>query len=64
MMQWIPKKIVISVVSITKPKNIIVFVFTYVLETFALFFFGDFNMELYSVDSDAAMKRWSKAMKR
>jgi hypothetical protein len=29
--------------------------FTYVLETFALFF-GDFYMDLYSFDSDEAMK--------
>ncbi len=48
-----PKKIVISV---AKPKNIVVFAFTYVLESFALFF-GDFCMDLYSIDSDGAMKR-------
>jgi hypothetical protein len=32
------KKLVISVVSVTKPKNIVVFVLTYVLEDFAPFF--------------------------
>jgi hypothetical protein len=45
------KKFVISVVSITKLKNIVVFAFTCVMETFAMFF-GDFYMELYTVDSD------------
>jgi hypothetical protein len=49
------KKIVISVTSISKPKNTIVFAFTYVLESFALFY-GDFCMDLYSVASDEAMK--------
>jgi hypothetical protein len=55
------KKFVISVVSVTKPKNIIVFAFTCVMETFAMFFFGDFYMELYTVDSDEAMKRGDEA---
>ncbi len=32
----------------SKAKNIIVFAFTYVLESFALFY-GDFCMDLYSV---------------
>ncbi len=50
-----PKKFVISVVSIAKPKNIVVFAFTYVLENFALFY-GDFCMNLYSVDSDEARR--------
>jgi hypothetical protein len=50
------KKIVISVISIAKPKNIVVFAFTYVLKGFALLF-GDFCMDLYSVDGDEAMKR-------
>jgi hypothetical protein len=40
---------VISVVFIAKPKNIVVFAFTYVLESFALFN-GDFGMDLYRVD--------------
>ncbi len=55
-----PKKFVISV---AKLKNIVVFAFTYVLESFALFF-GDFCMDLYSIDNDGAKKRWSdEAMK-
>ncbi len=49
MKPWIPmaisKKIVISVIYVAKPKNIIVFAFTYVLESFALFY-GDFCMDL------------------
>ncbi len=61
--QWqFPKKFVISVISVAKLKNI-VFAFTYVLESFALFN-GDLCMDLYSVASDEVMKRWSKAMKR
>jgi hypothetical protein len=51
------KKIfVISIVSVAKPKNIVVFAFTYVLEGFAPFH-GDFCMDLCSIDSDEAMKR-------
>ncbi len=65
MKRWITwaisKKIVISVVSLTKLKNIVVFAFTYALETFALFF-GDFYMDLYSVDSDEGMKRGDEAL--
>jgi hypothetical protein len=34
-----------------------------VLKSFALFY-GDFCIDLYSVDSDEAIKWWSKAMKR
>ncbi len=66
MKPWIPlaisnKKFVISVAN---PKNIVVFAFTYVLESFAPFY-GDFCIDLYSVASDEAMKRWSdEAMKR
>ncbi len=52
----------ISTVSIAKLKNIVVFAFTYVLESFALFY-GNFCMDFYSVDSDEAMKPWSKVMK-
>ncbi len=67
MNQWIPlaisKKIVISVISVAKPKNIVVFAFTNMMESFALFY-GDFCMDLHSVASDEAMKRWSEAMKR
>jgi hypothetical protein len=40
----------------SKAKNIVVFAFTNVLESFALFY-GDFCMDLYSVASDEAMKR-------
>ncbi len=58
MKRWIlwaiSKKNVISVISIAKPKNIVVIVFTYVLESFTLFY-GNFCMDLYSVDSDEAM---------
>jgi hypothetical protein len=46
----------ISVVSVAKPKNTVIFAFTYVLESFALFY-GDFCMDLYSVDSNEVMKR-------
>ncbi len=52
-----PKNSLFFVVSLAKPKNIVVFAFTYVLESFALFF-GDFWMDIYSVDSDEA-RRWS-----
>jgi hypothetical protein len=48
------QKFVISVVSITKPKNIVVFAFTFVFESFALY--GDFCMDLYSDESDEALK--------
>jgi hypothetical protein len=51
-----PNKFVISVISVAKPKNIVVFAFTYVMESFALFY-GDFCMDLYSVASNEAMKR-------
>jgi hypothetical protein len=44
------------VISIATPKINVVFAFTYVLENFARFY-GDFCMDLYSVDSDEAMKR-------
>ncbi len=42
------------VVFVAKPKNIVIFAFTYVLESFALFF-GNFCMDIYSVDSDEAL---------
>jgi hypothetical protein len=42
--------------SVAKPKNIVVFAFTSVLESFALFY-GYFCMDLYSFDSDEATKR-------
>ncbi len=50
------KKIFISVISVAKLKNIIVITFTYVLESFALFY-GNFCMDLYSVENDEVMKR-------
>jgi hypothetical protein len=50
-----PKNSLLFVISVAKPKNIVVFAFKYVLESFALFF-GDFCMVIYSVDSDEAMK--------
>jgi hypothetical protein len=49
------------VISMAKPKNIIVIVFTYVLKSFALFY-GNFCMDLYSVDSNEAMKRGNEAL--
>jgi hypothetical protein len=54
-----PKIFVISVVSMTKLKNIVVFALTCVLETFALFF-GDFCMELLYILL-IAMKRGDEA---
>ncbi len=57
-------KIRIFFISVAKLKNFVVFAFTYVLRSPALFFKGDFCMNLYSVDSDEAMKRVSEAMKR
>jgi hypothetical protein len=61
-MNWqFPKKFVIAVISITKPKNIVVFAFTYVMESFELFY-GDFCMDLHSVVSDEAMKRGNEAL--
>ncbi len=40
----------------SRTENIVIFAFTYVC-------YGDFCMDLYSVDSDEALKRWSEAMK-
>jgi hypothetical protein len=60
----ISKKIfVISIFSVAKPKNIVVFAFTYVLGSFALFN-GDFCMELYSVDNDEARLQFLSTVKR
>ncbi len=47
--------------SVAKPKNIVVIALTYVLESFALFY-GNFCMDLYSVDSDEAMKQGNVAL--
>ncbi len=46
----------ISVFSITKPKNFVIFAFTYVVESSALLN-DDFCMTSYNVDSDEVMKR-------
>jgi hypothetical protein len=53
----------ISVVSVAKPENIVIFAFTFVLESFALFF-CDFCMDFYtcSVDSYEAMKQGDEAL--
>jgi hypothetical protein len=50
-----PKNSLFCAVSVAKPKNILVFAFTHVLESFAVF--GDFCMDIYSVDSDEGMKQ-------
>ncbi len=52
-----PKNLLFFVVSIAKPKNIVVFAFTYVWESFALFLAISAWTYKYSVDSDEAMKR-------
>ncbi len=49
------KNCFISIVSVTKPKNFVVFAFTYVLESSALLN-DDFCMTSHNVDSDEAMK--------
>jgi hypothetical protein len=43
-------------------KNIVVFAFTFVLDSFGLFY-GDFCIDLYSVDSDESMKQGNEALK-
>jgi hypothetical protein len=50
----------IFVIFVAAPKNFVVFAFTYVSKSPALFN-GDFCMNLYSVDSDEAMKRGDEA---
>jgi hypothetical protein len=55
------KKLVISVISVAKLKNIVVFGFTHVLKSFALFY-GDFCIDLYSIASDEAMKRGNEVL--
>jgi hypothetical protein len=52
----------IFVISVAKPKNFVVFAFTYVLRSPALVFNDDFCMNLYSVDSDEAMKWGDEAI--
>jgi hypothetical protein len=56
-----PPKNVISVISVAKLKNIVVIAFISVLESFALFY-GNFCMDLDSVDSDEVMKRGNEAL--
>ncbi len=64
MKQWIPLAILKKfAISVAKPKNIVAFAFTYMLESFALFD-GNFCMDLFIVDSDEAVKQWSEVMKR
>jgi hypothetical protein len=55
------KRSFISVVLVAKPKNIDIFTFTDVLESFALCY-GDFCMDFCSVDSDEALKRGDEAL--
>jgi hypothetical protein len=54
------KTLVFSIFFVAKSKNIVVFAFTFVLDSFGLFY-DDFCMDLYSVDCDEAMKRGDEA---
>jgi hypothetical protein len=58
--QFLKKIRIFSLFPLAKPKNFVVFVFTSVSRSPTLFN-GDFYMNLYSVDSDEAMKRGSEA---
>ncbi len=49
------------VFSVAESKNIVVFAFTFVLDSFGLFY-GDFCLDLYSVNSDEAMKQGDEAL--
>jgi hypothetical protein len=53
----------IFLISGTKSKNIVVFAFTYVSETFALLY-GDCSMNSHSVDNGEAMRRRSNEVLR
>jgi hypothetical protein len=55
-------KIFFFIISEAKSKKIIVFAFRFVLDSFGLIY-GDFCMDLCSVDSDEAMKRGDEALK-
>jgi hypothetical protein len=55
------KELFFSLFSVAKSKNIVVFAFTFVLDSFGLFY-GDFCMDLYCVDSDEAMKQGDEAL--
>jgi hypothetical protein len=57
----VKKNLYISVFSVTKPKNFVVFAFRYVAESSALLN-DDFCMTSNNVDSDEAMKRGDKAL--
>jgi hypothetical protein len=48
------QKSLFSLVSVAKPRNIIVFAYTYMLESFSLHY-GDFCMDFFSVNSDEAL---------
>jgi hypothetical protein len=50
-----------NTISVAKPDNIVVFAFTYVLESLALLY-RDFTMNSYSVDGDAVMKQGDEAI--
>jgi hypothetical protein len=51
----------ISIISVAKPKNFVVFAFTYASEGFVLLY-GDFCKNSFSVDSNEAMKRGDEAL--
>jgi hypothetical protein len=55
------KNLYISVISIAKPKNFVVFSYTYVPRSQALFN-DNFCMNLYFIDSDEVMKRGNEAL--
>jgi hypothetical protein len=55
------KNLYISVISVAKLKNFVVFANAYVVRSQALFN-GDFCMNLYFVDSDEAMKQGIEAL--
>ncbi len=50
------KNLYISVISVAKPNNFVVFAYTYVSRSQALFI-GDLCLNLYFFDRDEAMKR-------
>jgi hypothetical protein len=49
------------VFSVAKLKIIVVFAFTFALDSFGLFY-GDFCTDLYSLDSNEAMKQGDEAL--
>jgi hypothetical protein len=58
------KKFGISVISVVKSKNIIVIAFTYCTVCVGKFFpvFGNFCMDLFSVDNNEAMKQGNEEL--